>query len=85
MGHGQFDLNSRVDLDAGDLLNVRVGAHEVDHALINSQLESLVSVGAVTTRRFSHCDLEVLYWHSHRALHAHVAFSLRTLHYLGTH
>ena len=84
LGHGEFDLHARVDLDRGYLLHVLVRAHKVDDPLVDSEFQALVGVGSFTARRFAHRDFQVLHGHPHRTRHLHVRVRFRSAHDLRT-
>lgn len=56
LDQSEVDLDSGVDLDGGDGLEVVVGAGQVNHSLVNSHLESVEGVGSLTARGLSDVD-----------------------------
>merc|ERR1719177_8310 len=64
-----FNLNTRLDVDRGDLLHNLRWAVEINHPLVDPHLEFVPSLGTLSTRGLTGGDTQSLGWHAHRSLH----------------
>ena len=58
--NGDFDFDTRFDVDGSDLLYNVARAVEIDDALVDAHFETIPGVGTFTTRRLTGGDLEGL-------------------------
>ncbi|OAE21753.1 hypothetical protein AXG93_1160s1090 [Marchantia polymorpha subsp. ruderalis] len=68
LADGDFDINTRLDVDRCDLFDNLSGSEEIDHALVNSELESVPRVGPLATRGLPAGDAHGPVGHSSRSL-----------------
>jgi hypothetical protein len=64
---GNFDLNTRLDTDGGNLLHDLTGSVQVDQSLVNSHFEAVPCVGTFTTGRLTSGNLQDLGGKTNRA------------------
>merc|ERR1719167_1232960 len=69
VSNGNLNLDSGLDVDGGDLLDDLRGRVQVDHALVDAQLELVPRLRALAARRFAGGDAKRLVGHAHRAFH----------------
>ena len=64
----EVDVDGGVDLEGGDILDHGRWAHDVNHSLVDSHLESVPGVGSLTAWGFSGGNSQDFGWNSHWAL-----------------
>jgi len=64
-----LNLDSGFDVDGGDLLNDLGGGVEIDHTLVDPQLEFVPGLGSLSARSLTGGDTEGLGGHPHGSLH----------------
>jgi hypothetical protein len=64
---GDFNLDGRVDANAGDLAHDLRWAVQVNNALVNAHLKAIPGVGTFTTRGLTDNKVQVLGWQTNWA------------------
>jgi len=67
-----LDLDSGLDVDGGDLLDGVGGGVQVNHTLVDPQLEPVPGLGTLSARSLTGGDAESLGRHPHRTLHLQI-------------
>lgn len=67
LSDGHLNLDSRVDVDGGDLTHDVGRRLQVDQTLVDAHLEAVPSVGTLTARRLTGGDTKSLGWQTDRS------------------
>ena len=67
VSNGDLNVDTRLDVDVGDVLHLVRRAVQVQDALVDSHLEAIKSDGTFTARSLTGHDTQELGWHADRS------------------